>query len=108
MMKDKKKIAQPFRNPSEYSCYLEGVKAAAEALGYKVDSLVWGGGIPNDLTLYVPEDKPEPVVVKEVGFVQNPDGELIRVVEDDNGEPAIGEANILGQMEEGSQLDAKN
>ena len=55
MMKDKKKIQQPFRNPNEYSCYLEGVKAAAEALGYKVDSLTWGGGIPNDLTLYEPE-----------------------------------------------------
>ena len=69
MMKDKKKIQQPFRNPNEYSCYLEGVKAAAEAFGYKVDSLAWGGGIPNDLTLYKPEvykleNKPEePIVV---------------------------------------------
>ena len=44
MMKDKKKIQQPFRNPNEYSCYLEGVKAAAGALGYKVDSLTWGAG----------------------------------------------------------------
>jgi hypothetical protein len=63
MMQNKKKIAQPFRNPNEYSCYLEGVKAAAKALGYKVDSLAWGGGIPTDLTLYTWADKPEPVVV---------------------------------------------
>ena len=65
-MADKKTIAQPFRNPSEYTAYLEGAKAAAEALGYKVDSAAWGGGIPIDLTLYVPEDKPEPVVVVEI------------------------------------------
>ena len=66
MMKDKKTIAQPFRNPTEYHCYLDGVKAAAEALGYLVDSAAWGGGIPTDLTLYVLEDKPAPVVVAEV------------------------------------------
>jgi len=93
MMKDKKKIAQPFRNPNEYSCYLEGVKAAAEALGYKVDSLAWGGGIPSDLTLYKPEEKPEPVVAVEIlehtaetsrrVEVVPEAGEQLRVVKDD-------------------------
>ena len=76
MMKDKKKIVQPFRNPNEYSCYLEGVKAAAEAFGYKVDALSWGGGIPNDLTLYVPENPNDKFVVTwEMPPKQGDDGE---------------------------------
>lgn len=31
--------------------YLKGATAAANALGYDVDSKSWGGGIPTDLTL---------------------------------------------------------
>jgi len=60
------KVNQPFRNPSEYTCFLEGVKRTAELFGYKVDTLAWGGGLPIDLTLYKPEDRPEPVVVVEI------------------------------------------
>lgn len=60
------KVCQPFRNASEYTCFLEGVKRTAELFGYKVDSLAWGGGIPIDLTLFKPEDKPEPVVTVEI------------------------------------------
>ncbi len=56
------KIVQPFRNPNEYSCYLEGVKAIAELFGYMVDSAAFGGGIPTDLTLYRPEAKHELVM----------------------------------------------
>ena len=58
----KLKVIQPFRNPSEYQCFLEGVKRAAELFGYKVDSRAWGDGIPIDLTLYQPEEVPEPVI----------------------------------------------
>lgn len=60
------KVVQPFRNPSEYQCFLEGVKRTAELFGYKVDSLAWGGGLPIDLTLFKPEETPEPVVVVEI------------------------------------------
>lgn len=56
----KHKLPQPYRNPSEYQCYLHGVTECAKAFGFSVDSLAWGAGVPNDLTLYVPEDKPEP------------------------------------------------
>jgi hypothetical protein len=56
------KIIQPFRNPSEYQCFLEGVKRTADLFGMKVDSRAWGDGIPIDLTLYQPEEVPEPVV----------------------------------------------
>lgn len=45
------KIAQPYRSPGEFMAYLKGATAAANALGYDVDSKSWGGGIPNDLTL---------------------------------------------------------
>lgn len=45
------KIAQPYRSPSEYMAYLKGATAAANALGFAVDSEAWGGGIPTDLTL---------------------------------------------------------
>jgi hypothetical protein len=61
------KVIQPFRNPGEYACFLEGVKRTAELFGLKVDSRAWGDGIPIDLTLYEPkEDDPEPVVTVEV------------------------------------------
>lgn len=62
----KHKVLQPFRNNSDYQCYLAGVTACAKVFGFKVDSMAWGGGLPIDLTLWKPEDKPEPVVVKEV------------------------------------------
>jgi len=62
----KHKVIQPFRNPSEYTCFLEGVKRTAELFGLKVDSRAWGGGIPIDLTLYTPEEKPAPVVTVEI------------------------------------------
>lgn len=48
------KIAQPYRCPGEYSAYKQGAEAAAEALGYRVDAESWGGGIPQELTLYQP------------------------------------------------------
>lgn len=51
-MSEQLKVVQPFRSPGEYTCYLAGVKAAADALGYAVDSEAWGGGLPCDLTLY--------------------------------------------------------
>ncbi len=60
------KVIQPFRNPSEYTCFLEGVKRTAELFGLKVDSRAWGDGIPIDLTLFRPEEKPEPVVTIEI------------------------------------------
>jgi hypothetical protein len=60
------KVVQPFRNPTDFNCFLEGVKRTAELFGFKVDSTAWGGGLPIDLTLYKPEEKPEPVVTVEI------------------------------------------
>jgi len=66
------KVIQPFRNPSDYNCFLEGVKRTAELFGYKVDSRAWGDGIPIDLTLYKPKEKPEPVVVTVQDVFEKP------------------------------------
>lgn len=75
------KVVQPFRNPGQYGCFLLGVQATAEVFGYKVDALAWGGGIPTDLTLYKPEDKPEPVVTTDVYAAGEETAELPTVEE---------------------------
>lgn len=62
----KHKIPQPYRAVGEADAYIKGAKAAAEALGFHVDSKAWGGGVPMDLTLYEPSDvKPKVVEVDE-------------------------------------------
>lgn len=61
-MSDRYKIQQPYRNPSEFKAYTDGVAAAVKALRpeLSVDAEAWGGGIPIDLTIYK-KAEPQPV-----------------------------------------------
>ncbi len=61
------KIPVTYRSPGEYTAWLAGVTAAAEATGFKVDAQAWGGGIPHEVTLTsavepetaLPQDEPD-------------------------------------------------
>lgn len=66
-MSDRYKINQPYRNPSEFKAYLDGVKATVEALRpeLSVDAEAWGGGIPIDLTIY---KKAEPAAAPQTAL----------------------------------------
>jgi len=57
------KIPVTYRSPGEYTAWLAGVTAAAEALHYNVDAQAWGGGIPNEVTItskFAPEEEAPP------------------------------------------------
>lgn len=45
------KIPVTYRSQGEYTAWLAGVTAVAEAVGLEVDAMSWGGGIPNEVTL---------------------------------------------------------
>ena len=49
-------LAVPYRSPGEYQAWLRGVRDVAQVLELPVDADAFGGGIPNFLTLTVPDE----------------------------------------------------
>jgi len=62
------KVLQPYRNPSEAACFIEGVRRAADVFGHRIDFEFVGGGsgLPTSLALSPADPTPEPVVTIEI------------------------------------------
>lgn len=56
------KLRNPYRSPEEYQAWLRGVRDVAQALDIFVDADTFGGGIPDFLTLTVPDVPIEEIV----------------------------------------------
>jgi hypothetical protein len=68
MTDERFKVPVPYRNPGEYTAFLDGVRRGVALFGMEVDSLAWGGGIPNYLTVYKlkEDEKPAAVITVDV------------------------------------------
>jgi len=56
----KYKVTQPFHNPSEFQCFLEGARRVAAIFSYGVSHASSGGGLPTEIQLFETDRVPEP------------------------------------------------
>ena len=58
------RVLNPYRNPGEATCFIEGARCTAAALGYEISYAA--GGVPDHLALALTAPPPEPVVTIEI------------------------------------------